>query len=85
MCEPVEHSDRNSGTVPLDALVADILAGKVSVLDSVFTARSGDYWAFVQQQRLFHVLSNDVRILKQFHAEITLKMAFRLRRTNLAS
>jgi hypothetical protein len=35
---------------------------------------SGDYWAFVQQMRLFRVLSRDPRFVKQFQAETSAKM-----------
>jgi AbiV family abortive infection protein len=75
MCECIEQTDQGNETLGLDALVADILAGKVSVFDLLRAAPSGDYWAFVQQMRLFHVLSRDPGILKQLQAEIGVKIA----------
>jgi hypothetical protein len=74
MFESIEQTDQGNTTSELDALVADILAGKVSVFDLVRAAPSGDYWAFVQQMRLFHVLSRDLRVLKQLKAELDYKI-----------
>jgi AbiV family abortive infection protein len=72
MSQSSEQTDEGNG--PLDALVADILAGKVSVFDLLGDAPSGDYWAFVQKMRLFRVLSNDRRVLERLQAEINAKM-----------
>jgi AbiV family abortive infection protein len=72
MGQSSEQTDEGDGT--LDALVADILAGKVSVFDLLGAAPSGDYWAFVQKMRLFRVLSHDPRILERFQAEMRAKM-----------
>ena len=72
MGQSSEQTDEGNGS--LEALVADILAGKVSVFELLGAAPSGDYWAFVQNMRLFRVLSRDPRVLKQFHAELGEKM-----------
>jgi AbiV family abortive infection protein len=74
MCEANEQTDQDKETLGLDALVADILAGKVSVFDLLRGAPSGDYWAFVQQMRLFHVLSSNPRVLEQLKAELKIKI-----------
>jgi AbiV family abortive infection protein len=75
MCESIEQSDQGNESFGFDALTAGILAGNVSVFDLLRAAPSGDYWAFVQQMRLFHVLSRDPRILKRLRAEIGIKIA----------
>jgi AbiV family abortive infection protein len=72
MGQSSEQTDEGNGS--LEALVADILAGKVSVFELLGAPQSGDYWAFVQNMRLFRVLSRDPRVLKQFHAELGEKM-----------
>jgi AbiV family abortive infection protein len=72
MGQSSEQTDEDNG--PLDALVADILSGKVSAFVLLGAAPKGDYWAFVQQMRLFRVLSRDPRVVKQFQAETSEKM-----------
>jgi AbiV family abortive infection protein len=73
MCQSIEQTQDNE-TLGLDAPVADILAGNVSIFDLLRSAPSGDYRAFVQRMRLFHVLSHEPRILKQLRAEMRLKI-----------
>jgi hypothetical protein len=74
MCKSVQQTVQGNETSGLDALVADVLAGKVSIFELLGSAQSGDYWGFVQQMRLFHVLTDDRRILERFHAELRAKM-----------
>jgi AbiV family abortive infection protein len=74
MCKSVQENVQGNETSGLDALVADVLAGKVSMFDLLGSAQSGDYWGFVQRMRLFHVLTDDRRILERFHAELRAKM-----------
>jgi AbiV family abortive infection protein len=74
MCKSIEQTDQGDKAPGLDTLVADILAGNVSVFDLLRSAPSGDYRAAVQQMRLFHVLSRDPQVLKQLHAEMRKKI-----------
>jgi len=52
MCQSIQQTHQGNKTLGLDTLIADILAGKVSIFDLLRFAPSGDYWAFVQQMRL---------------------------------
>jgi len=75
MWESVEQSDQGNETLGFDALVADILAGNVSVFDLLRAAPSGDYWAFVHRARMFGVLLDDTRIATKLLAELRAQIA----------
>jgi len=66
------HSATGDGdnAVSLEALVSDIISRKVSLFEVLRSAPSGDYLGYIQQMRLFLVLSQDVRVLKVFHEEM---------------
>jgi AbiV family abortive infection protein len=74
MSEPNKQVDQAKETVEFDALVADILSKNVSIFDLLRSAPTGDFFAFVQRMRLFHVLSHDTRIMHHLQAEIRLKI-----------
>jgi AbiV family abortive infection protein len=71
---PGQDISQHSTSQTVDGLVSDILSGKVSMFDLLRSAPSGDYWAFIQRMRLFHVLSRDLRVLKVFQAELSVKI-----------
>jgi AbiV family abortive infection protein len=75
MWESVEHTDQGNETLGFDALVADILAGNVSVFDLLRATPSGDYWAFVHRARMVGVLLDDTRIATKLLAELRAKIA----------
>lgn len=55
--------------------MSDILVGNVSLFDLLRSAPNGDYRAFVQQMRLFHIISRDLRVLKTFQDEMSMRFA----------
>jgi AbiV family abortive infection protein len=63
-------SSQGDNSQAFEALVSDILSRKVSLFDLLRSAPSGDYFAFIQQMRLFHVVSRDLRVLNVFREEI---------------
>ena len=67
---PSEGDER----LKLDALVASILSNEIAIFDLLGSAPSGDYWAFVQRERLFRALSREPRVLGHFVAELRSKI-----------
>ena len=70
MSKPIEDAEEGSETLGLDALVADILAEKVSIFDLLRSAPHGDYWGFVVRMRLILTLLREPRVLEYFRAEV---------------
>ncbi|TIP24726.1 MAG: AbiV family abortive infection protein [Mesorhizobium sp.] len=58
----------------LEALVEEIVAGRVSIMDVMRSAPEGDYFAFVQQARLSTMLMADRRVLERLMVEMREKM-----------
>lgn len=59
----------------MENILDGILSNRISLFDLLCAAPSGDYWAAVQNARLFHVLSSDPRILQHLLAELRQKLA----------
>ncbi len=57
-----------------EALVDDIFAGRVSMMDVMRSAPAGDYFAFVQQLRLSRMLMADRRVLDRLMIEMRERM-----------
>lgn len=73
--EPQPEASQDGNSDVLEALVSDILSRKVSLFDLLRSAPSGDYFAFVHQMRLFHVLSRDLRVLAVLRDEMGERIA----------
>jgi AbiV family abortive infection protein len=73
---PERRSDASEdrGSAALEALLSDILSRKASLFDLLRSAPSGDYFAFIQQMRLFHIISRDVRVLEVLRDEMGAKI-----------
>jgi AbiV family abortive infection protein len=73
---PERRSDdsEDGGSAALEALLSDILSRKVSLFDLLRSAPNGDYFAFIQQMRLFHIISRDVRVLDVLREEMGAKI-----------
>lgn len=71
---PEQDISQHSTSQTLDRLVSDILSGNVSIFDLLRSAPTGDYWAFIQRMRLFHVVSRDLRVLKVFQTELSARI-----------
>ncbi|MGP8259035.1 MAG: AbiV family abortive infection protein [Acidobacteriaceae bacterium] len=54
----------------ISTIIADIIVGKQSVLELLEPVADGDYWAAVQSQRLFLVLTRDVEVLQILKNEL---------------
>lgn len=67
-------SEALDATAALNALVEEIVAGRVSMMDIVRSAPKGDYFAFVQQARLSRVLMADRRVLERLVLEMRERM-----------
>ncbi len=74
MAKSSESTSEGSGAAQFEPLVADILAGRVSLFDLLRSGPSGDYCAAVQNARLFSALSSDPRVAKHLLAEIRSKI-----------
>lgn len=72
---PGQDLPQDTEAPTLEALVSDILAGNVSLFELLRSAPSGDYRAHVQQMRLFHIISRDLRVLKTFQDEMSTRIA----------
>jgi AbiV family abortive infection protein len=48
----------------ISAIIADIIAGKQSVMELLGPVPEGDYWCAVQKQRLFLALTNNFKVLQ---------------------
>jgi AbiV family abortive infection protein len=61
-------------TAALNALIKEIVAGRVSVMEVMRSAPAGDYLAFVQQARLSRMLITDIGVLERLMIEMREKM-----------
>lgn len=75
MLGPVEEASQEDESRTFETLVRSIISGSESIFDLLRSAPDGDYFAFVQRMRLFHVLSRDVRILERLRIELSAKIA----------
>lgn len=68
----MKEADENSleAKGAFEALVDDIVAGRVSMIDVMRSAPAGDYFAFVQQFRLSRMLMADHRVLDRLRIEM---------------
>ncbi|MET2829786.1 AbiV family abortive infection protein [Mesorhizobium shangrilense] len=66
--------DTADAMAPLNELVEEIAAGRVSVMEIMRSAPEGDYFAFVQQARLSRMLMADRRVLERLMVEMRGKM-----------
>lgn len=67
-------ADQMEATAALNALIEEIVAGRVSVMEVMRSAPAGDYLAFVQQARLSRMLITDIRVLERLMIEMREKM-----------
>jgi len=65
---------RNLTAADVSAMVDDILAGRLSMLDLIRSAPRGDYFAHVQMTRLHLVLSHDPRVVAAFVQDLKERM-----------
>jgi AbiV family abortive infection protein len=71
---PEQNISQHFKSQTVDGLVSDILSGNASMFDLLRSAPTGDYWAFIQLMRLFHVVSRDLRVLKAFQTELSARI-----------
>jgi AbiV family abortive infection protein len=67
-------ANQTEATADLNALIEEIVAGRVSVMEVMRSTPAGDYFAFVQHARLSRMLITDIRVLERLMLEMREKM-----------